>query len=201
VDTIAWLTRQQDSDGGFNFATKGGASDVDDTGAALEALAGTGDGGIARAVAFVSRQQNRDGGFPSQPGGASNAQSTAWAIQGLIASGASLSSLSRPLGYLRSLIGTNGAIDYSKGISETPIWVTAEAMMALAGKPLPLAPPTATTPAHRAAAVHHAAATAKPKTAVRKPGPRRVHRQGLRFLRRLAVDVGVLDALTLAPVG
>ncbi len=32
---IAWLVRQQDRDGGFNFATRGGASDVDDTGAVL----------------------------------------------------------------------------------------------------------------------------------------------------------------------
>lgn len=201
ANTIAWLTRQQDSDGGFNFATKGGGSDVDDTGAALEALAGTGDGGIARAVGFINRQQNGDGGFPSQPGGPSNAQSTAWAIQGLIASGASLSSLSRPLGYLQSLIGANGAIDYSKGTVETPVWVTAEALMALAGKPLPLAPPAATTPAHRAAAVHHTAGTARPKKAVRKPRRRRVHHRGLRFLRRLVVDIGVADALALAPVG
>jgi len=35
---------------------------------------------------FVS-SQNRDGGFPSQPGEDSNAQSTAWAVQGLLAAG------------------------------------------------------------------------------------------------------------------
>ena len=40
--SLAWLVRQQDADGGFNFATRGGLSDVDDTGAALEALAGAG---------------------------------------------------------------------------------------------------------------------------------------------------------------
>ena len=38
--TLRWLVRQQDSDGGFSFAGRGGSSDVDDTGAALEALAG-----------------------------------------------------------------------------------------------------------------------------------------------------------------
>ena len=36
--TVSWLTRQQNHDGGFSFATAGGGSDVDDTGAALEAL-------------------------------------------------------------------------------------------------------------------------------------------------------------------
>src|SRR6185436_13960225 len=34
-----WLTRQQNDDGGFSFATKGGASFVDETGAALQGLA------------------------------------------------------------------------------------------------------------------------------------------------------------------
>lgn len=31
--SIAWLARQEDADGGFNFATAPGSSDVDDTGA------------------------------------------------------------------------------------------------------------------------------------------------------------------------
>ena len=37
--------------------------------------------------ASSSRRQNADGGFPLVPGGASNAQSTAWAVQGLLAAG------------------------------------------------------------------------------------------------------------------
>ena len=48
-----------------------------------------------RAVAFIERQQNRDGGFPSQPGADSNAQSTAWAVQGLLAVGVDPSSVHR----------------------------------------------------------------------------------------------------------
>ncbi|MBV8712052.1 MAG: hypothetical protein JOY56_09740, partial [Solirubrobacterales bacterium] len=46
---LPWLARQQDADGGFNFATRGGTSDVDDTGAALQALAGAGGPASARA--------------------------------------------------------------------------------------------------------------------------------------------------------
>ena len=71
-----------------------------------------------RAVAFIRRQQNPDGGFPSQPGGESNAQSTAWAVQGLIAAGVDPGSLHRrrgsPLQYLRSLIAPDGHVRYSR---------------------------------------------------------------------------------------
>jgi energy-coupling factor transport system substrate-specific component len=144
-----WLVRQQDSDGGYGFAGAGSQSDSDDTGAALEALAGDGSaaaGARRRAVAYLRHQQNRDGGFPSQPGASSNAQSTAWAVQGLDAAGVAPSSVHRagavsPLVYLRSLIAPGGEIRYARGDTQTPVWVTGEALMALAGKPLPLAAP------------------------------------------------------------
>ncbi len=156
--TLRWLVRQQDGDGGFSFAAAGGSSDVDDTGAALEALAGEGAAAhaMSRAVGFLRRQQDRDGGFPSQPGMGSNAQSTAWAIQGLDAAGVSAASLHRggsvsPLAYLDSLVAANGAVRYSRGVTQTPVWVTGEALMAMEGKPLPIAapppPPVSTPPA------------------------------------------------------
>jgi energy-coupling factor transport system substrate-specific component len=146
--TLSWLVRQQDSDGGFNFAVAGGQSDVDDTGAVLEALArdsgAAATAALGRAIAYIRRQQDRDGGFPSQPGQGSNAQSTAWAVQGLIAAGVDPASIHRggsvsPLAYLDSLITANGSIDYSRRNSQTPVWVTAEALMALERRPLPLA--------------------------------------------------------------
>jgi energy-coupling factor transport system substrate-specific component len=136
--TLSWLAAQQDSDGGFNFATRGAASDVDDTGAALEALRGSAPAKeIDRAVRFIDGHQNRDGGFPSESGGSSNAQSTAFAIQGLVAAGVHPT---RAIAYLRSLVQPSGAIDYSKGDAQSPVWVTGEALMGLAGKPLPFAP-------------------------------------------------------------
>ena len=147
--TLSWLARQQDQDGGFNFATAGGTSDVDDTGAALEALAGAGGQSAAsaraRAVGFIRAQQNPDGGFPAGSGASSNAQSTAWAIQGLLAAGVDPDSLHRggapsPAQYLQSLIAGDGHVSYARGSDQTPVWVTAEAAMALARKPLPLAP-------------------------------------------------------------
>jgi len=152
--TVAWLRAQQNGDGGFAFATAGAASDVDDTGAALEALAGTGPASahaIARAVGFIRSAQNGDGGLPSSPGGPSDAQSTAWAVQGLIAAGVDPGALMRrgrsPLDYLRGLIAPDGHVRYAAGTDQTPVWVTGEALMALAGRPLPLAPVPAATPA------------------------------------------------------
>ena len=151
--TLTWLARQQDSDGGFSFGVAGGQSDVDDTGSVLEALAGDRSRAAtvarARAIAYLRHQQDRDGGFPSQPGQGSNAQSTAWAIQGLVAAGVDPGSLHRggsvsPLAYLHSLINPNGSVDYARGNRQTPVWVTGEALMALERRPLPLAAPVAT---------------------------------------------------------
>jgi energy-coupling factor transport system substrate-specific component len=163
--TLGWLAAQQDHDGGFGFAGAGSGSDVDDTGAALEALAGDGSAARvrARAVGFLRRQQNRDGGFPSEPGSGSNAQSTAWAIQGLIAAGVPPASLRRggaasPVAYLDSLVTSTGAVHYSRGVTQTPVWVTGEALMALEAKPLPIAAPR--PPAAPAASTPPATATA-----------------------------------------
>lgn len=144
---LRWLLRQQNADGGFSFAKAGDLADVDDTAAALEALAGTAPSARRHAVAYIRAAQNRDGGFPAEPGARSNAQSTAWAVQGLIAAGADPAHVrthgSRsPLRYLRSLITRRGAIDYARGVSLTPVWVTAEGIVALDRKPFPLRPLT-----------------------------------------------------------
>jgi energy-coupling factor transport system substrate-specific component len=144
----SWLQRQQDGDGGFGFGGRGGGSDVDDTAAVVQAIAAAGTRGgavIARASTFLVHAQNRDGGYPQQPGGQSNAQSTAWAVQGLIAAGRNVGSVTRegsrtPLGYLQSLLGPDGSVRYSRTGAQTPVWVTAQALTALAGKPLPIAP-------------------------------------------------------------
>jgi hypothetical protein len=143
---LGWLVRQQDANGGFSYARAGDLADVDDTAAALEALKGSGHRRVRRrALAFVRSAQNRDGGFPAEPGAGSNAQSTSWAVQGLIAAGVNPARVrthgSRsPLGYLRSLITRSGAIDYARGLSLTPVWVTAEAILALDRTTFPLRP-------------------------------------------------------------
>jgi len=150
-----WLARESNRNGGYGFAGRGSQSEADDTGAVLEALeCGTIGGrpsGTAitrarrRAVAYLRRDQDRDGGFPAAPGAGSNAQSTAWAIQGLIAAGTNPASVRRdghtPLGYLAGLVTRGGAVRYARGQTVTPVWVTAEALLALTRTPLPFAGP------------------------------------------------------------
>ncbi len=216
--TVGWLLGQADHDGGFNFAAAGGFSDVDDTGAALQALAGVPGARAAhvraRAVSYIEGQQDQDGGFPAVPGAGSNAQSTAWAVQGLIAVGVNPSGVRRngapsPIQYLDSLIQPDGHVRYSRSSDQTPVWVTAEAMMALAGKPLPL--PVLSQPAQ----------THRSQPAGRKPGgvkagssrrARHRTRQGraasaghlglvLNSQGGLVEYLSLAEALALAPVG
>lgn len=145
-EASGWIEGQQNSDGGFGFGRHGSRSDVDDTGAALQALADASARNrhaLALATGFLIRSQNSDGGFPQQPGGESNAQSTAWAVQGLIAAGRDPASVRRrgsrsPLGYLESLLAPGGSVRYSRTSAQTPVWVTAQALIALAGKTFPV---------------------------------------------------------------
>jgi energy-coupling factor transport system substrate-specific component len=143
-----WLAHQQNPDGGFGYAIRGSASDVDDTGAALQAVvaASVADGPVVSgAVGYLAGAQNGDGGYPQERGGPSNAQSTAWAVQGLIAAGRDPGSVRRgrrsPLDYLQGLMLSDGSVRYSATSSQTPVWVTGEALAAMAGKPLPVAAP------------------------------------------------------------
>ena len=200
--------------------SSGGSSDVDDTGSVLEALAGV-DGTAAsraraRAIRFIRSQQDSDGGFPSQPGSGSNAQSTAFAVQELIASGVDPASLHHrggpsPVAYLGALIAADGHVRYSRGVDETPTWVTGEALMALEGKPLPLAPVALPkqanpAPAHHVSPSPPAARHARGRITVRHhtrhvPAHVRAPVTVAPAVDRLVTYAGILTALTLAPLG
>jgi energy-coupling factor transport system substrate-specific component len=167
----AFIASQANDDGGFNFAGKGGPSGADDTGAALQALAAAGrrrSRAVRRAADWLERRQNPDGGFALQSG-PSNAQSTAWAVQGLIAAGREPARIRRggsrsPLGYLRSLVAASGAIRYSRTSAQTPVWVTAQVLTALAGKPFPLSPAPRARRPRAVAAAPTPVPTATPQT-------------------------------------
>ena len=161
--TVRWLVRQQDSDGGFSFSGAGGSSDVDDTGATLEALAG--DHAAARCDVA-------GGGLPAPPAGPRrrlSRPSPAWAPTPSRRRGRSRDS-TRP-GCLRRRCTAagrsrrwptstrwwraNGAVRYSRGVTQTPVWVTGEALMAMEGKPLPIAAPAPPpVPAQPATSTH-----------------------------------------------
>jgi prenyltransferase/squalene oxidase-like repeat protein len=218
---VAWLARQGDADGGFNFATAGGPSDVDDTGAALQALAGSDRSSVVhRAVRFIEAQQNTDGGLPSAAGGFSNAQSTAFGVQGLIAAGVDVAALHRhgatPVEYLQHLTKPDGQIDYGAGNAQTPVWVTGEALLALAGRTLPLTPVVRATGPPRSARMRrvtharvtrHARHAHQPRNRAAHASPRRgplrapaARVMSAQSLDTLAAGAGAVLAVALAPV-
>jgi hypothetical protein len=123
--------------GGFPWS-KGGIPDSNDTAAAIQALRAAGVGGapVRRAVVALRTFQNRDGGFGLTRGRESDAQSTAWAIQALISAGQRPGKA--PFRYLSRLRRADGSYRYSVRYGTTPVWVTAQVVPALAGKPFPL---------------------------------------------------------------
>jgi prenyltransferase/squalene oxidase-like repeat protein len=145
-EAAGWIERQQNGDGGFGFGVRGSSSDVDDTAAALQALVDAGARNarvLGAATGFLTRAQNLDGGYPQRPGGESNAQSTAWAVQGLVAARRDPNSVRRrgsrsPVAYLESLLSASGSVRYSRTGAQTPVWVTAQALLALAEKTFPV---------------------------------------------------------------
>jgi len=126
-----WIERHQNADGGFNVGGRG-PSGIDDTASAVQALKLAGRTSAARRGArFLARQQNSGGGFPLTRGAAPNAQSTSYAVQGLVAAGGHANAVRKGQAYLRSLTEPNGLVRYSRTGRQTPVWVSAQALMAL----------------------------------------------------------------------
>jgi hypothetical protein len=141
--SAAWLRANQNQAGGWGFAARA-ASDPDSTGAVLQALAAAGRRtGTSRAVAYLRGVQRSDGGFALSSGPV-NAQSTAWAAQGLAATGLSPASVRSggrsALDYLASAQVRDGHYRYSSSTDQTPVWVTGQALLAVNARPFPLAP-------------------------------------------------------------
>jgi energy-coupling factor transport system substrate-specific component len=177
--TVAWLVAAQRSDGGFGLVPDS-TSDSDMTGAALQALAVVGRKrarASQRAVAWLRANQNDDGGFGQFRGRSSNAQSTAYAVQGLLAAGARGAPLARALAYLRRLQRADGSVSYSSTSSQTPVWVTAQALMALSGKPLPIAAVARRRTRPRASAPEEQAAPPAPPARAERKRKRPANRQ------------------------
>jgi hypothetical protein len=134
--TTQWLLAQQARSGGFSWAMHG-RPDSNDTAAALEALRIARIHGppVTRAVRFLLTFQNADGGFELARGRGSDAQSTAWAIQGLLAAGRTPPRSA--FAYLAKLRQPDGSYRYNAQYTVTPVWVTSQVLAALAKKPFP----------------------------------------------------------------
>jgi hypothetical protein len=151
-----WLITQQDDDGGWSWEIKGGRTEADMTGAAIQALqaAGRPDSEAERkALQYLREMQNPDGGFPEIPGEAeSNVASTAWAVQGIWAAGQDpetwVKGSGNPLSYMASLQQTDGRIRWKASQDLNGIWMTAYVAPAFAGQAWPIpAPPCTPKPA------------------------------------------------------
>jgi Squalene-hopene cyclase C-terminal domain/Prenyltransferase and squalene oxidase repeat len=176
-----WLSQQQNKDGGFSFATGGGGSFVDETGAALQGLAAAGrrrSRVVTRAVGFLRKAQNEDGGFGQTEGYRSNSQSTAWAVQGIVAGGRAPAGFRRggrsPLRYLETLQQADGSFRYSRSSAQTPVWVTAQVVAALRRRAFPVKEPARKRV--RRAVEPAAAAADEPKSKVVKVQDRRTEK-------------------------
>lgn len=135
--TTRFVLAHQARGGGFSWAA-GGQPDSNDTAAALEVMRVARVSGrpVVRAVAFLRTFERPDGGFELTRNRGSDAQSTAWAIQGLVAAGRKPPRAA--FAYLARLRRADGSYRYSAAYVTTPVWVTAQVLAALAKQPFPL---------------------------------------------------------------
>ncbi|HEV7399739.1 MAG TPA: prenyltransferase/squalene oxidase repeat-containing protein [Solirubrobacterales bacterium] len=140
--TLSWLGGVQNGDGGWGDEP-GLPSNADVTAAAMQAMPNTkaAKGGLT----YLRKHQRSGGGFALGGSGGVNSQSTAWAIQGMIAVGADPAKIasggSSALDYLAARQAADGHYRYSASSDQTPVWVTGEVLVAVAGDALPIPPP------------------------------------------------------------
>jgi energy-coupling factor transport system substrate-specific component len=149
ADSVGWLRGVQNEDGGWGDV-EGAPSNADGTGAVLQVLSPSSQA-AKRAVGYLRQVQQPGGGYRLGGNGALNTQSTAWAVEGLLAAGANPAEFKRggasALEYLEDNQAGDGLYRYSSKSDQTPVWVTGQVLVAAAKKYLPLeAPPRAPKP-------------------------------------------------------
>jgi Squalene-hopene cyclase C-terminal domain/Prenyltransferase and squalene oxidase repeat len=139
--STSWLAKAENGDGGWGD-TPGSPSTADGTGATMQAIPGS--DAARRGLAYLRKAQRSGGGFPLGGSGDVNSQSTAWAVQGIIAVGTDPATVkaggkSAPE-YLSSLQQADGHYSYSASSDQSPVWVTGQVLAATAGKAFPITP-------------------------------------------------------------
>jgi hypothetical protein len=152
----------QAPDGGWNFGASSPTGDVDMTGAAIASLCAAGatpdDPAVAAGLAFLEAAQNQsNGGFDSAFLG-SNADTTAWAVDGLRRCGIDPQAPrwttpggATPLDFLVSLQLDDahvdgGAFQWMPGDGTANLYATQDAITALVGDGFGAEPPTRANP-------------------------------------------------------
>jgi energy-coupling factor transport system substrate-specific component len=141
--SLDWLRKVQNDDGGWGDVP-GSPSTADGTGAVMQALSPDSKA-VHRGITFLRQAQRPGGGFPLGGNGFINTQSTAWAIQGILAAGGHPASYRRggdsAYDYLAKQQEEDGSFRYSGSSDQTPVWVTGQVVVAASGKYFPLAAP------------------------------------------------------------
>jgi energy-coupling factor transport system substrate-specific component len=140
--TVEWLRKVQASDGGWGNEPQS-PSTADITGAVLQVLT-RGSQASDSALAYLRTEKRPNGGYAPGKTLSANAQATAWVSQGLLAAGkdpAGFGSGSSSLAYLGDLQAADGRFLQAPGVEASPVWVTAEVMIPLTGRFLPIAAP------------------------------------------------------------
>jgi Squalene-hopene cyclase C-terminal domain/Prenyltransferase and squalene oxidase repeat len=139
--SISWLAKVQNGDGGWGDIP-GSPSTADGTGAAMQAMPGT--SAARHGLGYLRNAQRPSGGLPLGGSGSVNSQSTAWAVQGMLAVGTDPASVHESgksaLEYLAARQDDDGHYRYSASSDQTPVWVTGQVLVATAGDSFPVPP-------------------------------------------------------------
>jgi len=159
AQSTTWLAKVQNADGGWGDEP-GLPSNADSTAAVMQAMPET---KAARdGLAYLRKAQRPNGGFPLGGNGSVNSQSTAWAAQGMLALGKDSGGA---LDYLAERQDADGHYRRSATSDETPVWVTAQVLPAVASDSFPISPverAPAPTPSESTAAPDVGAGSAVP---------------------------------------
>jgi squalene cyclase len=150
TNATTYLKGLAQSNGGWEWGL-GWGTDTNATSLALQALMAAGEprtsAVVTQGLAYLAAAQNADGGFPYDPDSvvstASDANSTAYAIQALRATGedpagaAWSKGTNTPLSFLLSLQLPDGSIQWQQGQGGNQV-ATQQAVPALLGRPFPL---------------------------------------------------------------
>jgi hypothetical protein len=150
VSATEALKDLQLTNGGWEWAADQGA-DTNSTALALQALIAAGEPATSSVITsglnYLQNAQNDDGGFPYSPdspwGTASDANSTAYVVQALLATGEDpltgtwAISDTNPVSYLLDLQLPNGAFEWQVGAGADP-FATRQVIPALLNRPFPI---------------------------------------------------------------
>ncbi|MFL5833598.1 MAG: prenyltransferase/squalene oxidase repeat-containing protein [Solirubrobacterales bacterium] len=146
--TVEWLRKVQGREGGWGNEPDS-ESTPEITGAVLQVLT-SGSKAADDALAYLRKSKRPNGGFAPGNNLSANAQATAWAAEGLLATGkdpAGFGTGKSSFTYMRSLQTDEGYFLQSPNLESSPVWVTSDVLVALSGNHLPVtAPPRESKP-------------------------------------------------------